>query len=137
MGGIVKEEQFEWEIKYSEAKEYKDVNYKLFKHGDYKVRSSNGGFRCPLCKSKDEGDDYNYSRLLQHAVQTAEASSMSGNQRAKHSAMATYLAVDLASEVNAAEEVKLSSDSDGEPLMKRLRSATPTSNSNVLFFFFF
>lgn len=92
------------DIEDSEVKEYKELNYRLFQLRDYKVRSSNGGFRCPICasESKDE-DNYKYAHLLQHAIRLAEGS-ISGKQRAKHSAMARYLAVDLGNEVNTQED---------------------------------
>lgn len=77
--------------------DYKELSYKLFQLHDYKVRDHSGEFVCPFCACKEEAD-YGYSHLLQHAIRVAEGS-LSRKQRAKHYAMAKYLAFDLAVEL--------------------------------------
>ena len=72
--------------------EMKEMLYKGFKAGNEKVKASDGKFACPYCACKDQ--DYDYVSLLQHAIRVSEGS-LSLHQRARHSAMATYLAIDI------------------------------------------
>ncbi|KAH6794862.1 hypothetical protein C2S52_005339 [Perilla frutescens var. hirtella] len=84
-----------------------EIYYKFFKVGDFKVRGCNGEFRCPFNCSCNEEDDLRYTHLLRHAIRVAEGS-ISRKQRAKHSAMASFLAFDLANEVEAEADQQLS-----------------------------
>lgn len=118
MGSSVKEQ----DIPDSGVEEYKEMSYKLFKLQDHKVKASNGEFRCPFCACKDE-DDYAYTNLLQHAIRVAEGS-ITGKQRARHAAMARYLAVDLADEFKAESE-QSSEEWVASTPTKRSRSDTP------------
>ncbi|KAH6771919.1 hypothetical protein C2S51_010323 [Perilla frutescens var. frutescens] len=87
-----------------EIEDYKQLSYKLFQYRTYKPRGSNGEFRCQFCANYDdeeeEEDEWHCTRLLLHAIRVAEHSD-SGKERANHSAMAKYLAFDLADEVIA------------------------------------
>ncbi|XP_057787852.1 factor of DNA methylation 1-like [Salvia miltiorrhiza] len=123
MGSSLKEQDIgEWEVE-----EHKELSYKRFKLRDHKVRTSNGEFRCPFCACKDD-DDYGYTNLLQHAIRVAEGS-IRREQRAKHSAMARYLAVDLANEVQA-EPQQYSDEEWVRPTpTKRSRSGPAKNNS--------
>lgn len=125
MGSTLKEKCND--IEDSGAKEYKEHSYKLFQLRDYKVRASNGEFRCPFCACKDE-DDYEYTHLLQHAIRVAEGS-INGKQRAKHAAMARYLAVDL---VDLADEAK----AEDQQVSDEDWVAPAARNDQRLFFFF-
>lgn len=124
MGSSLKEH----DIQDSGVKEYKELSYKLFKLRDYKVKASNGDFRCPFCACKDD-DEHDYTNLLQHAIRVAEGS-ITWKQRAKHSAMARYLAVDLANEVKAESE---ESDEDWVAPTPNKRSRSDTTTKVVHF----
>lgn len=96
IGSISSKEKCD-DIDDSGINDYKELSYKLFQLHDYKVRGHHGEFACPFCACKEEAD-YGYSHLLQHAIRVAEGS-LSRKQRAKHYAMAKYLAFDLAVEL--------------------------------------
>ncbi|XP_047949479.1 factor of DNA methylation 1-like [Salvia hispanica] len=72
--------------------EMKETCYKGFKAGNEKVKAADGKFTCPYCACKDQ--DYDLASLLQHAIRVSEGS-LSLHQRARHSAMARYLAIDI------------------------------------------
>lgn len=74
-----------------------EESYKLFKRHVYRVRRCMGEFMCHFCASKEAADN-SYSSLLQHSIRVA-VGSLDRMQRAKHYAMARYLAFDLAFEL--------------------------------------
>lgn len=81
-----------------EIDEYKEKPYELLKAGTYKVRGSDGSFRCPFCAGKKK-QVYQYNHLFQHAIGVAKgAASRSAKQKANHLALATFLENDLAHE---------------------------------------
>ncbi|KAL1564047.1 factor of DNA methylation 1-like [Salvia divinorum] len=102
--------------------EMKEMSYKGFKVGDENVRASNGELRCPYCACKDR--DYDYTSLLQHAIRVSEGS-LSVEQRAKHSAMARYLAIDLSN-----QSPQIYSDEEWVPPKRTKRSTSVTARKN-------
>ncbi|OMO52869.1 hypothetical protein CCACVL1_29052 [Corchorus capsularis] len=90
----------ESDISESEIEEFKEKPYEELQSGKYKVKASNGGLRCPFCAGKKK-QDYKYKDLLQHASGVGKGSAnRSAIQKANHLALAKYLEIDLASEVD-------------------------------------
>ncbi|XVF86343.1 hypothetical protein PTKIN_Ptkin18bG0031900 [Pterospermum kingtungense] len=90
----------ESDISESEINEYKEKPYEQLRSGKYKVKALNGCLRCPFCAGKKK-QDYKYKDLLQHASGVGKGSAnRSAIQKANHLALAKYLEVDLASEVD-------------------------------------
>ncbi|GAV72369.1 XS domain-containing protein/XH domain-containing protein/zf-XS domain-containing protein [Cephalotus follicularis] len=89
----------ESDISESELDEYKDKPYEQLQAGKLKVKI-NGTLRCPFCAGKKK-QDYKYKDLLQHASGVGKGSAnRSGKQKANHLALAKYLEIDLASEMD-------------------------------------
>ncbi|GAV72363.1 XS domain-containing protein/zf-XS domain-containing protein, partial [Cephalotus follicularis] len=89
----------ESDIGESELDEYKDKPYEQLQAGKLKVKI-NGTLSCPFCAGKKK-QDYKYKDLLQHASGVAKGSAnRSGKQKANHLALAKYLEIDLASEMD-------------------------------------
>ncbi|XVE78406.1 hypothetical protein DITRI_Ditri13aG0142300 [Diplodiscus trichospermus] len=90
----------ESDISESEINEYKEKPYEQLRSGKYKVKALNGSLRCPFCAGKKK-QDYKYKELLQHASGVGKGSAnRSVMQKANHLALAKYLEVDLASEID-------------------------------------
>ncbi|XP_047952252.1 factor of DNA methylation 1-like [Salvia hispanica] len=102
--------------------EMKEMLYKGFKAGNEKVKASDGKFACPYCACKDQ--DYDYVSLLQHAIRVSEGS-LSLHQRARHSAMATYLAIDI-----SYQSPEKYSDDEWVPPKPTKRSRTQVTKKN-------
>ncbi|XVF26498.1 hypothetical protein REPUB_Repub14bG0021400 [Reevesia pubescens] len=90
----------ESDISESEINDYKEKPYDQLRSGKYKVKALNGSLRCPFCAGKKK-QDYKYKDLLQHASGVGKGSaSRSAKQKANHLALAKYLEIDLAGEVD-------------------------------------
>ncbi|XWS11715.1 hypothetical protein CRYUN_Cryun37aG0023100 [Craigia yunnanensis] len=90
----------ESDLSESEINEYKEKPYEQLRSGKYKVKALNGSLRCPFCAGKKK-QDYKYKDLLQHASGVGKGSSnRSAIQKANHLALAKYLEIDLAGEVD-------------------------------------
>ncbi|KAL4333825.1 hypothetical protein GQ457_07G032600 [Hibiscus cannabinus] len=84
----------------SEINEYMEKPYEELRSGKYKVKALNGSLRCPFCAGKKK-QDYKFKDLLQHASGVGKGSAnRSAKQKANHLALAKYLEVDLAGEVD-------------------------------------
>ncbi|KAE8656931.1 hypothetical protein F3Y22_tig00116997pilonHSYRG00630 [Hibiscus syriacus] len=84
----------------SEINEYMEKPYEELRSGKYKVKALNGSLRCPYCAGKKK-QDYKFKDLLQHASGVGKGSAnISAKQKAYHLALAKYLEVDLAGEVD-------------------------------------
>ncbi|XWS16531.1 hypothetical protein CRYUN_Cryun34aG0096600 [Craigia yunnanensis] len=90
----------ESDLSESEINEYKEKPYEQLRSGKYKVKALNGSLRCPFCAGKKK-QDYEYKDLLQHASGVGKGSAnRSAIQKANHLALAKYLEIDLAGEVD-------------------------------------
>ncbi|XWS20521.1 hypothetical protein CRYUN_Cryun31cG0108700 [Craigia yunnanensis] len=90
----------ESDLSESEINEYKEKPYEQLRSGKYKVKALNGSLRCPFCAGKKK-QDYKYKDLLQHASGVGKGSAnRSAIQKANHLALAKYLEIDLAGEVD-------------------------------------
>lgn len=97
MGSSSEEES---DLSESEINEYKEKPYEQLRSGKYKVKALNGSLRCPFCAGKKK-QDYVYKDLLQHASGVGKGSAnRSAIQKANHLALAKYLEIDLAGEMD-------------------------------------
>lgn len=71
----------------SDLKDYEDKYYTGLKKGDFLVKVSDSTYRCPFCKK-----DYLLRELLRHASSfRRESKSMCLKEKARHSALETYI----------------------------------------------
>ncbi|KAI0509823.1 hypothetical protein KFK09_010420 [Dendrobium nobile] len=79
----------ESDISDSQIPEQEDKAYSELKSGKYKVKRSNGMYRCPFCLGKKKRD-YHYKDLLQHSTGIG-SSNRTAKVKANHLALSKYL----------------------------------------------
>lgn len=95
----------ESDISESEIDDHVDKPYEELRSGKFKVKGPSGALRCPFCTGKKK-QDYKYKELFSHASGVGKGSAnRSTKQKANHLALAKYLKVDLADEMDEAAAV--------------------------------
>ncbi|PKU68188.1 hypothetical protein MA16_Dca012857 [Dendrobium catenatum] len=92
----------ESDISDSQIPEQEDKAYSELKSGKYKVKRSNGMYRCPFCLGKKKRD-YHYKDLLQHSTGIG-SSNRTAKVKANHLALSKYLDKYLTENANPSVE---------------------------------